>query len=74
MILDVVYNHTAEGNHLGPTLSYRGIDNSSYYRPVAEDERYYMDYTETGNALPGFRRSSRSVGLCLCNGRSTLPS
>ena len=51
MILDVVYNHTAEGNHLGPTLSFRGIDNAAYYRLVADDPRYYMDYTGTGNSL-----------------------
>jgi isoamylase len=51
VILDVVYNHTAEGNHLGPTLSYRGIDNPSYYRLVAGNARYYMDYTGTGNTL-----------------------
>lgn len=51
VILDVVYNHTAEGNQLGPTLSFRGIDNASYYRLVAADPRYYMDYTGTGNTL-----------------------
>ncbi len=51
VILDVVYNHTAEGNHFGPTLSFRGIDNSAYYRLVPGDERYYMDYTGTGNTL-----------------------
>jgi isoamylase len=51
VILDVVYNHTAEGNHLGPTLSMRGIDNDSYYRLVDDDKRYYMDYTGTGNSL-----------------------
>ena len=51
VILDVVYNHTAEGNHLGPTLSFKGIDNRSYYRLVDGDERYYMDYTGTGNSL-----------------------
>jgi len=51
VILDVVYNHTAEGNHLGPTLSMRGIDNSAYYRLVEDDPRYYMDYTGTGNSL-----------------------
>jgi glycogen operon protein len=50
VILDVVYNHTAEGNHLGPVLSFRGIDNASYYR-LAEDARYYTDYTGTGNSL-----------------------
>lgn len=50
VILDVVYNHTAEGNHLGPTLSFRGIDNCSYYR-LTEDKRYYMDFTGTGNTL-----------------------
>ncbi|GKS56963.1 glycogen operon protein GlgX homolog [Nitrospira sp.] len=51
VILDVVYNHTAEGNHLGPTLSFRGIDNASYYRLVDHDRRYYMDYTGCGNTL-----------------------
>ncbi|PJJ63420.1 glycogen debranching protein GlgX [Compostimonas suwonensis] len=51
VILDVVYNHTAEGNHLGPTLSFKGIDNESYYRLVEDDKRYYMDYTGTGNTL-----------------------
>jgi isoamylase len=51
VILDVVYNHTAEGNHLGPTLSFRGIDNGSYYRLVAEDQRYYFDFSGTGNSL-----------------------
>ncbi|MHA4894121.1 glycogen debranching protein GlgX [Pedobacter sp. PWIIR3] len=50
VILDVVYNHTAEGNHLGPTLSFKGIDNAEYYR-LTEDKRYYMDYTGTGNTL-----------------------
>jgi glycogen operon protein len=51
VILDVVYNHTAEGNHLGPTLSYRGIDNYAYYRLMQEDQNYYMDYTGCGNTL-----------------------
>jgi isoamylase len=51
VILDVVYNHTAEGNHLGPTLSMRGIDNEAYYRLVDDDRQYYMDYTGTGNSL-----------------------
>ncbi|WP_156685522.1 glycogen debranching protein GlgX [Mycobacterium sp. Marseille-P9652] len=51
VILDVVYNHTAEGNHMGPTLSFRGIDNAAYYRLVDDDKRYYMDYTGTGNSL-----------------------
>jgi glycogen operon protein len=50
VILDVVYNHTAEGNHLGPTLSFRGIDNACYYR-LAEDRRFCFDYTGTGNTL-----------------------
>ncbi|HEY8555200.1 MAG TPA: glycogen debranching protein GlgX [Burkholderiales bacterium] len=50
VILDVVYNHTAEGNHLGPTLSFRGIDNTAYYR-LTPDPRYYMDYTGCGNTL-----------------------
>jgi isoamylase len=49
VLLDVVYNHTAEGNHLGPTLSFKGIDNASYYRLVADNPRYYMDYTGCGN-------------------------
>jgi isoamylase len=51
VILDVVYNHTAEGNHLGPTLSFRGIDNAAYYRLNEHDRRYYMDTTGTGNSL-----------------------
>jgi len=51
VILDVVYNHTSEGNHLGPMLSFRGIDNPTYYRLVADNPRYYMDYTGTGNSL-----------------------
>ena len=51
VILDVVYNHTAEGNHLGPTLSFRGIDNASYYRLVDEDQAHYFDTTGTGNSL-----------------------
>jgi isoamylase len=51
IILDVVYNHTAEGNHLGPTLSFKGIDNAAYYRLVADRRQYYMDYTGTGNTL-----------------------
>ncbi|MBD0739164.1 glycogen debranching protein GlgX [Streptomyces sp. CBMA29] len=51
VILDVVYNHTAEGNHMGPTLSFRGIDNASYYRLVDDDPRHYFDTTGTGNSL-----------------------
>ena len=51
VILDVVYNHTAEGNHLGPTLCFRGIDNGSYYRLLADKPRFYLDYTGTGNTL-----------------------
>src|SRR5579872_2807417 len=51
VILDVVYNHTAEGNHLGPTLSFRGIDNPSYYRLVENEPRFYFDVTGTGNSL-----------------------
>jgi glycogen operon protein len=53
VILDVVYNHTAEGNHLGPTLCFKGVDNASYYRTVAKDKRFYMDYTGCGNTLNG---------------------
>ncbi len=51
VILDVVYNHTGEGNHMGPTLSFRGVDNAAYYRLVEGSERYYMDYTGCGNSL-----------------------
>jgi isoamylase len=51
VILDVVYNHTAEGNHLGPTVSFKGIDNEAYYRLVDDDPQHYMDYTGTGNSL-----------------------
>jgi glycogen operon protein len=51
VILDVVYNHTAEGNHLGPMLSFKGIDNAAYYRLVPDDPHHYMDFTGTGNSL-----------------------
>jgi isoamylase len=51
VILDVVYNHTAEGNHLGPMLGFKGIDNKSYYRLMPDNPRYYMDFTGTGNSL-----------------------
>ena len=51
VLLDVVYNHTAEGDHMGPTLSWRGIDNLGYYRVSDEDQRYYLDYTGCGNSL-----------------------
>ena len=51
VILDVVYNHTAEGNHLGPMLSFKGVDNASYYRLNPDDPHFYMDYTGTGNTL-----------------------
>ncbi len=51
VILDVVYNHTAEGNHLGPMLSFKGVDNASYYRLMPDDPRHYMDFTGTGNSL-----------------------
>lgn len=51
VILDVVYNHTGEGSHMGPTLCFRGIDNTAYYRLVEDDRRYYMDYTGCGNTL-----------------------
>jgi isoamylase len=58
VLLDVVYNHTAEGNQLGPTLSFRGIDNASYYRLSPEDPRFYMDFTGCGN---GFNMHSPRV-------------
>jgi isoamylase len=51
VILDVVYNHTAEGNHLGPMLSFKGVDNQSYYRLMPDDPHFYMDFTGTGNSL-----------------------
>ena len=51
VILDVVYNHTSEGNHMGPMLNFKGIDNATYYRLVEDDKRFYMDYTGTGNTL-----------------------
>jgi isoamylase len=51
VILDVVYNHTAEGNHLGPMLSFKGADNAAYYRLMPDDPRHYMDFTGTGNSL-----------------------
>jgi isoamylase len=51
VLLDVVYNHTAEGNHLGPMLAFKGVDNASYYRLMPDDPRHYMDFTGTGNSL-----------------------
>ncbi len=63
VILDVVYNHTAEGNHLGPTLCFRGIDNSTYYRLDPEHQRFYTDYTGTGNTLD--IRHSRTMQLVM---------
>jgi glycogen operon protein len=63
VILDVVYNHTAEGSELGPTLSLRGIDNSAYYRLSPEDQRYNMDFTGTGNSLNLLH--PRTVGLIM---------
>src|SRR6266851_1429718 len=63
VILDVVYNHTAEGNHLGPTVCFRGIDNTAYYRSVEGQPRYYMDYTGCGNTLN--MRHPRSLQLLM---------
>ncbi|MDT4993419.1 MAG: isoamylase [Actinoplanes sp.] len=63
VILDVVYNHTAEGNHLGPTLSLKGIDNRTYYRLVDDQANFYMDYTGTGNSLNV--RSPQSLQLIM---------
>jgi isoamylase len=63
VILDVVYNHTAEGNHLGPTLCFRGIDNAAYYRLDPESRRFYVDYTGTGNTLD--IRHSRAMQLVM---------
>lgn len=63
VIIDVVYNHTAEGNRLGPTLSFRGFDNLNYYRTVPDNPRYYMDYTGCGNTLNVL--SSRTLQLIM---------
>ena len=63
VILDVVYNHTAEGNHLGPTLSLRGIDNTSYYRLLPNNPRFYQDFTGCGNTLN--MRSPRVLQLIM---------
>jgi glycogen operon protein len=63
VLLDVVYNHTAEGDHRGPTLSFRGIDNAAYYRLVPGEPRYYRDYTGTGNTLD--MRHARSLQLLM---------
>lgn len=63
IILDVVYNHTGEGNHLGPTISFRGIDNHNYYRLRADKPKYYVDYTGTGNTLNML--SSRTLQLVM---------
>jgi glycogen operon protein len=63
VILDVVYNHTAEGNHMGPTLCFRGIDNPAYYRLLDDKPEYYMDYTGTGNSLNV--RSPQSLQLIM---------
>jgi isoamylase len=63
VILDVVYNHTAEGSHLGPTLSLRGIDNATYYRLSPDDARYLLDYSGTGNSLNLLH--SRTMGLIM---------
>jgi len=63
VILDVVYNHTAEGNHMGPTLAFKGIDNEAYYRLVEHDKQHYLDYTGTGNTLNA--RSPHSMQLVM---------
>ena len=66
VILDVVYNHTGEGNHLGPTLCFRGIDNAAYYRLMADNRRYYMDYTGCGNTLNMTTRARSSSLWTVC--------
>jgi isoamylase len=66
VILDVVYNHTAEGNHAGPTLSFRGIDNLAYYRTVPGDPRHYMDFTGCGNTLNMVHPHSCSCSWTAC--------
>jgi len=71
VILDVVYNHTGEGNHEGPTLSLRGLDNLTYYRLVGDDLTYYMDYTGTGNTLQ--MRSPHTLQLVMDSLRYWIP-
>jgi isoamylase len=63
VLLDVVYNHTAEGNHLGPTLCFRGVDNATYYRPHAEGPRFYADFTGCGNTVDLRRAATRRLVL-----------
>jgi glycogen operon protein len=68
VIMDVVYNHTAEGNHLGPMLSFKGVDNASYYRLSPEDPRYYMDFTGTSSTPATWSpapRARRTIPTCL---------
>ena len=76
VILDVVYNHTAEGNHLGPMLSFKGVDNASYYRLMPDDPRFYMDFTGTGNSLNprAPERAAADHGLAALLGRSSATS
>src|SRR3569832_2983716 len=66
-ILDVVYNHTAEGSHFGPTLSFRGIDNAAYFSLSADNTRFYIDYTRCGNTLnKRHPRVLQLIMVCLC--------
>ena len=76
VILDVVYNHSSEGNHMGPMLSFKGIDNPTYYRLVEDDQRFYMDYTGTGNHAqrPGIHKCSSSLWIACGIGRSKCTS
>ncbi len=74
VILDVVYNHSAEGNHLGPTLSFRGIDNTSYYRLLPDEPRYYMDFSGCGNTLPHTAGQGRAGRGHLRQGLIAVPS
>ncbi len=62
VILDVVYNHTCEGNHMGPMLSWKGIDNLTYYRTVQDNPEFYMDYTGTGNTLNMYQPAGAEDG------------
>ena len=66
VILDVVYNHTAEGNHRGPTLGFRGVDNRAYYRLMPEDARFYLDFTGTGNTFNCSIRARSSSSWTVC--------
>jgi pullulanase/glycogen debranching enzyme len=72
VILDVVYNHTSEGNHLGPMLAFKGIDNAAYYRLMADDPRHYMDYTGTADGFIGEGKRRLEAGTKLAIGAKSI--